>query len=596
MKYNSLQNIWYLLKKGWKYDKSLYGLNIIYIIFNSILPFISIIFPKFILDELTGSRNIKSLIIILFLFVSSLLMLNFITTFLQSKIDPKFTMLRFKFVRNHSEVCMSINFEKTEDTNVLNQVNMASRSVSGNYVGIEGMYRNIFSFINDIITFVGLLSLALYLNYIIMFYLLISSLVIYYINLKIKKNEYDNDKNLTETDRKITYVSNLLNDVTYGKEIRLFGILQWISTKYTTLVNERIFYSKILNKKYLFANLLNIFFLLIREGIVYIYLIIRFITNMITIGDFTMYFNVVNQFTGQIRKILDNCIYIQSQNMYINDYRNFVESVTEEQSKYIELPAMPYTINFQNVSFKYPNSDKIIIKNFSYSFECGKRIALVGYNGAGKTTLIKLLTRLYEPTEGDIYLNGINIKNFDKKKYFNLFSTLFQDYKIFSLNINENIALCENTETDYKSIEKNIDKVGLSDKISSLPKHAETSLFKDLDYEGIELSGGESQRVALARALYKNGNVFIMDEPTASMDPLAENQFYQLLNSMTDMNRTYIFISHRLASTRFCDHILMLQNGEVIEQGNHEELIEKHGAYYELFEMQAENYRDSNVA
>ena len=591
-RYNSFQNIWYLFKRGWVYEKRLYLLNIILIILQSISPFIMILFPKYILDELTGEHNLSSLIIILALFFSIMLIFNLSITFLQSRIEPKFTMLRFKFVREHSDICMKLNFECTEDSNVLNQVHMSSRAIRGNHEGIEGLYRKMFSFICDIITFIGFLSFTLYLNPFILIYLLISSILVYYVNLKIKKYEYKNEENLSVTNRKITYVSGLFNDVSYGKEIRLFGIQNWIIDKYTNLVKERIYCSKILRKKYFLSNLLNIFFLLIREGIIYTYLIFQFIKDKITIGDFTMYFNITNQLTGKIQGILDSIVYIRAQNMYINDYRKFVEidEVANPAEEEIPIPEGPYTIEFRNVSFQYPHSEQMTIKNFSYLFQSGKRVALVGPNGAGKTTIIKLITRLYEPTEGEIYLNGINIKKFNKQKYFNLFSALYQDFKIFAFDISENIALQEGEDIDMTAVWEAIHQVGLKEKVLSLPKQTETSLLKALDYNGIELSGGESQRLALARALYKNGSIFILDEPTAAMDPLAESQFYQLLNEMKNEQNTYIFVSHRLASTRFCDAIILFQDGQIFEEGTHEELIHKKGSYYELFELQAKSY------
>ncbi len=593
--YNSLQNIWYLFKRGWLYQKSLYIFNGILILFESLYPFIFVLFPKFILDELTGERRIDVLTIILTAFFLFMITFDLIMTFLRAKIEPQFTILRFKYVREHSDVCMKLNFEHTEDPDVLNQVHMSSKALSGNNDGIEGIYRKMFSFISSIITFAGFLSLTLYLNPFILAYLLLSSLLIYYINLKIKKFEHDNEEKLAKTDRKTTYVSDLLNDVRYGKEIRLYGIRRWIIDKYSALIKERIMNKNLLQKKHFFVNLLNIVFLLFREGIIYAYLIIRFLSHNITIGDFSVYFNVANQLTGQIQGVLDSIAYIQTQNIYINDYRKFIESLQNSDSEHEEkIPEMPYTIEFRNVSFQYPNSSQMVLKNFSYKFQYGKRVALVGHNGAGKTTIIKLMTGLYSPTEGEILLNGININKLNRQQYFNLFSVLFQDFKLFAFSIYENIALQGQQNIDLDAVWKYINKVGLANKINALPKKAETSLLKALDYDGIELSGGESQRVALARALYKDGNIFIMDEPTAAMDPLAEDQFYQLLNQMKEPGNTYIFVSHRLASTRFCDTILMLQDGSILEEGSHQELIRKKGAYYELFELQAKSYREEH--
>ena len=593
-RYGAITNLWYLFKLGWRYDKKLYFLSLVEILFSSIFPFIGILFPKYIIDELTGERSAERIMIILVVFFILLIAFNLMIVFLKSKINPRFTVLRFKFVREFSKKCMFMDFEKTEDPSVLDMVHMASRAVAGNFDGIEGLYRKMFSFISEAVTFIGILSMVFYLNWIILIYLLASCIAIYFVKLRVKKFERENEEKLALTDRKKGYVSGLFNDNAYGKEIRLFGIHKWVVDKYSELVNERITHSEALRKKNFVTNLINILFLLVREGIMYAYLVSRFLGNTVSIGDFTMYFGVINRFTGQIQGMLDSFAFVRFQNMYVNDYRCVIE-MERDHTEYMadpeELPQAPFTIEFRNVSFKYPNSNELIIKNFSYKFKSGERIALVGHNGAGKTTLIKLMTRLYDPTEGEILLNGINIKMFNREEYFDLFSALYQDFKVFAFSVNENIALCNEEEINYDFVNENLEKVGLNEKIENLPKKGETSLLKALDYEGVELSGGENQKLALARALYKDGNIFIMDEPTAAMDPLAEYNFYKLLNQMSDENNIYLFISHRLASTRFCDNILLLENGEIKETGAHSDLIERQGEYYRLFEMQAENYR-----
>jgi len=249
-----------------------------------------------------------------------------------------------------------------------------------------------------------------------------------------------------------------------------------------------------------------------------------------------------------------------------------------------------YEIEFKNVSFKYPNSDTYVLKNINTKLSIGKKQAFVGENGAGKTTFVKLLCRLYDPTEGEILLNGINIKKYDYEEYMQLFSFVFQDFKLFAFRLGQNIA----TDVTYDS-EKAIEcmkKVSLYDRFLSLPEGLETYLYKELSQTGVEISGGEAQKIALARALYKGTPVIVLDEPTAALDPMAEAQVYSDFSNMVD-NKTAIYISHRLSSCQFCDEITVFENGRIVQKGTHAELVgETKGKYFELWNAQAKYYQN----
>jgi len=309
-----------------------------------------------------------------------------------------------------------------------------------------------------------------------------------------------------------------------------------------------------------------------------------------------MYFATIAGFAAWMQKILEDMAYINGQNLYLNDFRDFLDiSLETQKTNYEDIPkANNYEIEFKKVSFKYPNSERYIFKDLSLKIKNGQRLAIVGVNGAGKTTLIKLLTRLYEPTSGEILLNGINVSKFDIVEYYKLFSVVFQEIKIFAFSISENIALIAKEKINREKVINSIEKAGIAEKINSLEKGVDTSLLKILDSTGIELSGGENQRLALARALYKDGPVVILDEPTAALDPIAEYNIYNRFNDMIE-NKTAIFISHRLASTRFCDIIAFFEDGEIQEYGTHEELLSRNGKYAEMFNVQASYYKKEVV-
>ncbi|MCL2249031.1 MAG: ABC transporter ATP-binding protein/permease [Oscillospiraceae bacterium] len=246
-----------------------------------------------------------------------------------------------------------------------------------------------------------------------------------------------------------------------------------------------------------------------------------------------------------------------------------------------------YEIEFKNVSFKYPGSDNYALKNLSFKFNIGKRVAVVGMNGSGKTTMIKLLCRLFDPTEGEITLNGVNITKYSLTEYQNIFSVVFQDFKLFSMKLGQ--VLASDCDYDSEKAVECLERAGLGERFDEMPQGLETYLYKDFD-AGVEVSGGEAQKIALARALYKNSPVIVLDEPTAALDPISEFEVYSKFNEIIK-DKTAIFISHRLSSCKFCDDIAVFHEGELIQRGGHDELVaDEESKYFELWNAQAQYY------
>ncbi|MPM54504.1 Beta-(1--_2)glucan export ATP-binding/permease protein NdvA [bioreactor metagenome] len=382
-------------------------------------------------------------------------------------------------------------------------------------------------------------------------------------------------------------------DFSYGKDIRIYKLGAWLSKKFQHFKDDGVAIQRKIKYKYFKVGAVEVLLLLLREGIIYGYLIYRVVRGKMTIGDFTMYFATISGFAMWMQKVMADLAFIRSQNLYLNDFRDFLELDDEKQyPNPVEIPKNnSYEIEFRNVSFKYPHSDRYIYKNLSFTIKAGQRLAIVGVNGAGKTTFVKLLTRLYDPTEGQILINGINIKEFNKKEYNKLFSVVFQEIRMFAFSVAENVALTTKANIDEERVIKAIEKAGMGDKVRSLKKGIHTTLLKFLDNEGVELSGGENQKLALARAIYKDGDIIVLDEPTAALDALAEYNIYKGFNDLVG-EKTAIYISHRLASTRFCDVIAFFEDGEVKEYGTHEELLAKSGRYAEMFNIQAHYYQE----
>ncbi|GEM_PF-12508 len=588
-KRSAINNIWFLIKNTCKWDKKVLSYFALFTIVNAVLPFINIFAPKFLIDELMGVNRAEVLItILLFYFILSAV-LNYLNSYLEGVHAPRFMHIAFKFGSLIKEKCMSMDFKYTEDPKTLNDRETAEKAAFGS---IE-VIRKLFSLAGSGIAFLGYITIVLTLSPWVLLYLIFNVQVIYYLTARVKKYEHGKKNDVSELNRKSNYIYDIMHNFAFGKDIRIFNLSQWIVDKFQGVKAEEIKVHKDIKYKYFKVAIVDVFLLLIREGLVYIYLIYRVLHGNLSIGNFVMYSTVIAGFTGWMQNILDDIASINAQSFYINDYRNFLDKdLKTENSDYESIPkADTYEIEFKNVSFKYPNSERNIFKNISFKINKGQRLAIVGINGAGKTTFIKLLTRLYVPTEGEILLDGINISRFDRNEYYKLFSVVFQEIKMFAFSIAENISFMDKSGIDREKVIKSIYKAGMEDKINSLEKGIDTSLLKILDSTGIEFSGGENQKLALARGLYKDGSIVILDEPTAALDAIAEYNIYKDFNNMIGA-KTALFISHRLASTRFCDVIAFFEDGEIKEYGTHEELLMKNGKYAEMFNVQASYYKE----
>ena len=591
-----LSNLKYIMGYAWSQDKVLFAQCGVYTILASIAPFIGIFLPKFLIDELLGQRRIEIILMTLIGFFLLSSVVNYSIAWLRCAYSPRVTKIRTDYITMISDKIMKMDFKNTEDPEVLNKIKSVMNAVMSNNTGVEGVYHTLLGLFGRLTAFVGYISIVLFLSPWILLFLIINVLISYALTMRVKKYEYSQKEKAADKDRRTFYVFDTMYDFAYGKDIRIYDLKNILIEKFKKFRGERIDISRDVQGKQLKVKIVDVILLVIREFVVYGYLIYNVLFTGMGIGDFTMYFSTINGFGDWMKGILDDLAYIKAQNMYLDDMREFLEIKSEDKEKTRDIPIdSSYEIEFKNVSFKYPKTDKYIYKNLSLKIKKGQRLAIVGINGAGKTTFVKLLCRLYEPTSGEILINGVNIKDFSKEEYYKILSVVFQDIKTFAFTVAENVSLENLEEVDREKVLHCIEKAGVGDKINSLQKGIDTSLLKILDGEGVELSGGENQKLALARALYKNGKIVILDEPTSALDAVAEYNIYKGFDELIG-DKTAIYISHRLASTKFCDVIAFFENGEIVEYGTHEELLKKNGKYSDMFNIQAQYYKEESGA
>ena len=567
-------------------------------IVNLARQFQFIILPKFLINELvfiyngdSSSDHLKKIFFLVALTLSIMFFSNILDGFATWIKNLSKEWFNEYFQVKINQQSMSIDFECTEDSNVLDQMNKAKEGMDWYSGNVCGILDHFFTITSNIVFLLGVITVISISSPLVIIFQLISIAFFYIFNKKIKQVEMESFKNLAKSNRIFGYLFFELSDFSYGKDIRLYKaskLFNHLSSKHLDnqykIWTERSVKSK---KQYYKMNFVN----LITNFLVYMYVAIKSLKNLITLGDFSMCISASTSFNSYCHNIVTSFQEIIQRSNYVNEYIKFMEyPVTlPKGSKTIALDK-PHLIEFKHVSFKYPRSEKIILNDVNITIPYGQHLAIVGLNGAGKTTFIKLLCRLYDVTEGEILVDGINIKDYSDDEYRKLFAVLFQDFKLMAFSLKENIAF--DHETDDSKIDEVLKLAGLYDDAQKLPKKNDTSLYKSFDETGVELSGGQKQKTAIARALYKNAPVVILDEPTAALDPLAEAEIYEDFNKMVG-GKTAIYISHRLSSCKFCHQIAVFSEGKITEYGTHEELMQiQDGIYHQMFTTQAKPYLD----
>lgn len=595
-KYKLLENIVYLVKNMWKWDKGLFGFFVMQIPLLVLGPLLSIYLPKILIDSIVESVGVTRLLINIGIPIAGIMIVATISTGSGFKALFSGINYRFRYIQLQIDKFTDTDYENIDGPKGQERIMKAIMATQNNQSGTEAIVKTFVELVSNIVGLILYGGIIFTIHPLFILFILISSLVNYFIGNYANKFEVKNKDNLAPIQNKLQYIRTKAGDFKSAKDLRLYNMSSWFKDMYSTFLKERVKLQKQnIYRRYL-ANIIDGLLIFLRDGIAYGLLIYSVLYKGMDIGNFVLYFGAIAGFSTWLSGIVNNVNELNRVHLETCDLRDFLEMEDKmNRGAGVELPKeyeLPCDIELRNLYYKYPGAEDYTIKDISLHIKKGEKLALVGLNGAGKTTLVKLICGLYTPTKGEIYINGKKSSDYNRDEYYTLFSVVFQDIYLLPMSIEENIASRLEEDIDEEMMDKVINLSGLIDKVKSLEKGKKTLLLKSVNEEAIELSGGEMQKLMLAQALYKNGPIIILDEPTAALDPIAENEIYQRYNELTK-EKTSIFISHRLSSTRFCDRIVFLQEGEIIEEGTHTNLMTKGGKYREMYDMQAHYYKDN---
>ena len=595
-------------KFAWQNDKKYYAFLVLSIIVNSLSPFVTILGTQYLIDEIADASKRNTVWIVFW--VAFICVGNFVCANIKKWTGENISRICEKFDRmfktNLCMNCIKMKFKNTEDTDVLDVIKNAERAL--NETGqINGLITALGNIISNFFVALGVVVLVCTRIPWLMIPVIISFAVNSYTTSKVNKGRRKFFKEISNVERGSTYFNTELQESRYAKDIRLYDASEIFEKKYDGYV-DRIYDT---SKKYFmgflkYRNVNNLFYS-VSDMTIYILLVVNIFNKAISIGEFSSLFQATGEFASTIRNIVNSYLEMNYTSSVLKFYIDFVESVSVEDNEFDSSAAEnglsdnitleetedilanfdKCEIEFKDVSFKYPNTEKYILKNVSATIKAGEHVAIVGQNGAGKTTFIKLLCHLYDNYEGKILINGREAGEYSFMGYIRLLSVVFQDFRLFAFTIKENVTVFQDKKVDLEEIYK---IAGIEDWITSLEEKDSTHIYKMFVENGVEPSGGQAQKLAIARALYKNAPIVVLDEPTAALDPISEYEVYKNFDKLVH-GKTAIYISHRLSSCRFCDRIIVLEDGSVVEEGSHEKLIENtKGLYFKMYNTQAKHY------
>ena len=593
-KYNVWQNMIYILREIWGIDKMMFLSCFLFAICYYFTRLCATFTDKYIVELAeAGFGNTSLLVTCILLIVGCKVFGSIFNTVSNYQGFFGFNNLYHSFALKVIHKNITTDYENNEKPGISDRLNKAMDSIQVLGVNVALNVRGTIRHTLEIFTYSALLTV---LDIRMLPIIILPAAACFYIERHKMNWVWNMQDNWQKYDRQLGYVRNVSSNFDNAKDVRIFGMQEWLEKIFARSLADRMNWLKQQDAWEFRHTLLSTIINFIGNFSAYGYLFYLVTNGGIGAGDFVLYFNSVFRLKEAVGDWCNNMSGYQWISGNINNYREYLETEDNtNRGEGVPLPEGECEIEFKNVTYTYGGAEKPTLSNLSFTLHKGEKLALVGLNGAGKTTVVKLMCGLYDPTDGEILLNGVNVKEYNREEYFKLFSAVFQDISLMAVSVAENITGQPAENTDNELLIDCMKKSGIYEKVMSLPQQEKTHLVRSVYQHSVDLSGGEKQKLALAKALYKGAPILLLDEPTAALDAIAEQQMYMNYLEFSKA-RSSLFISHRLASTRFCDRIIMIENGGISECGTHAELMELNGKYAELYMLQSSYYNDEEVS
>lgn len=591
-RYTMLQNAWYMVRLAWRERKSVLWLCLALAGLHVAISLTELFLAPLALGKVEATAPLPELFGTIAAMAGTLALLRAVRTYIDQNTLFGRVQLRTSLNLQVITKAVSTSYPNSSDLSLLQEKERADRALDSNSSAGEAIWRVMTEIFQNLLGFGIYLALFLSLDPVLILLAVATAALSYVCSLRTNKWSYDHRQEGAALGQKMSYIRQTAGDRGALKDIQIFGMSSWLRQVHDAVLKLFRDFQLREQRVRLLGDLAEVALTFLRNGAAYGYLLALALGEGLSVSEFLLYFTAVGNFTTWVTGILKGFGELHQFSLELSSVRSYIEAPEPfrmEGGKAIEPDtSLPYTLELRDVSFRYPGAEKDTLSHIDLTVRPGEKLAIVGLNGAGKTTLMKLCCGLLDPTGGQVLLNGEDIRDFNRRDYYRLFSTVFQDFSVFDTTFADNVTQVPESP-DTACMEDAVKRAGLWEKYQSLPQGGATHIGTGVYEDGIQLSGGELQRLMLARALYKNGPIIILDEPTAALDPVAEMEVYENFDKIVG-DKTAVYISHRLSSCRFCDDIAVFDHGHIVQQGSHDALVEAPGKYQELWHAQAQYY------